>query len=454
MTQADWERAAALYLPISLSLIAGLLSRRHPRQFPASLLSLLWTLPSLLALQVLNQHALWWTFAPGSEATLRTMPLEFYLGWAILWGILPSLALPNLNIPATAAILVVADCLLMPLCRAGIHLNHNWLTGEALAVATVLLPSLSIARWTRRKTHLALRATFQLAVAALLFLFLMPELVFALRPGPGWSPLLNLPSLPRQLALQIICLLALPAVAAVMEFAARGNGTPIPYDPPTSLVSSGIYRFSANPIQISCVLVLFAWAALLRNPWLLIPPVVAIAYSAGLATWDESKDLDERFGAAWRAYRAEVHNWVPRWRPFHAGSPARLYIARTCGPCSQIRNWLEARHPVGLEILDAESLPDHSIHRMRYETGGPQGDSATVDGVRAMAQALEHLNLPWALCGLTLRLPGVWQAIQLLTDASGLGPRSLCSYEEFPGNGVQSSMAGSSPAKAAAETAR
>ena len=38
---------------------------------------------------------------------------------------------------------------------------------------------------------------------------------------------------------------------------------------------------------------------------------------------------------------------------------------------------------------------------------------------------LEHLNLAWAIAGTALRIPGVWQSVQLLMDASGLGPRPL-----------------------------
>jgi hypothetical protein len=59
---------------------------------------------------------------------------------------------------------------------------------------------------------------------------------------------------------------------------------------------------------------------------------------------------------------------------------------------------------------------------MRYD---PADGSKSVDGVRAMGRALEHLNLGWALAGITLRLPVIWQLIQLLMDASGLGPRNL-----------------------------
>lgn len=63
---------------------------------------------------------------------------------------------------------------------------------------------------------------------------------------------------------------------------------------------------------------------------------------------------------------------------------------------------------------------------MRYD---PQDASDTTDGVRAMGRALEHLNLGWAICGTALRLPGVWQLVQLLMDASGLGPRGVRAAE-------------------------
>ncbi len=149
---------------------------------------------------------------------------------------------------------------------------------------------------------------------------------------------------------------------------------------------------------------------------------VSVVYSAGIAAWDEEDDLARRFGSAWQDYRSAVRNWWPRWRPYYSGPPALIYIARSCGPCSETRRWLEARSPLGLQIMDAESLPVSSIQRMRYDPGDGSG---TVDGVRAMGRALEHLHLGWALCGAAMRLPGIWQFIQLFMDAAGLGPRVI-----------------------------
>jgi protein-S-isoprenylcysteine O-methyltransferase Ste14 len=417
MTRITTLRIGALYLPIVAAFAAALLGRRHPRRFAACLLAILWTLPTLLLLQRLNQLANWWSF-PAEPASLRAMPLELYLGWAVLWGLIPQLTFPRLNLAACTAIMAAFDLAAMPALQPLILLHSRWLLGELTAILLVLLPALTIARWTITQTHLNLRATIQLTTSALLFLYLFPELAFALRPNShGWSPLFRLTSWQFQGAAAIILLLALAGVAAVMEFAQRGLGTPIPYDPPRRLVISGIYRYCANPMQLSCALVMTAWALLLRNPWLLIPTAISIVYSAGLANWDEAEDLRGRFGAPWQNYRTHVKPWRLSLTP-HAPHPAKLYLAATCGPCSELRAWLTARQPTGLQLLDAETFG--SIQRMTYD---PNDGYPMEEGVHAMGRALEHLNLFWALGGALIRVPILSHFIQLAVDAAGLGPR-------------------------------
>lgn len=424
MDRAEWQRAGALYLPLVAVAMAGLLKGRQPRQFAGCLLSTLWTLPALVVLQILNLHAGWWSFAAGSAVTWRGMPLELMVGWLVLWGIGPQLMLPRVGVVASAAVMAGLDVVLMPLCGAAVKLGAGWLMGEAVGVAIVLAPALCLGKWTREDTHLRARAVLQVITSGLLFLFLIPEVIFALRPGAGWDVLLRWPGWVRQVGLQGLVLCAVPGVGAVIEFVERGGGTPIPYDPPVRLVTSGMYRYCANPMQVACAVVMLAWAGALRSPWMALAAGVSVAYSAGIAAWDEEEDLRRRFGKPWVAYRAEVRSWRWRWRPYHAGSPAVLYVARGCAPCREVRAWLEARRPAGLRLADAEELPAGSVWRMRYDA---RDGSGTVDGVRALGRALEHLHLGWAIGGTALRLPGIWQGVQLVMDASGLGPRSVTS---------------------------
>jgi protein-S-isoprenylcysteine O-methyltransferase Ste14 len=421
MNRPEWIRAAALYLPLVLALLAGTYFRQQTRQFAACLVSSLWVAPGLLILQQANSIAGWWTYST-SGTTFRGMPLELYFGWLVLWGVLPQLAFRRLPIVFCAGLMIVVDLLTMPLCRPVVLLGNDWLLGEAVAGLIVLIPGLGIARWTAEDSHLPARAVLQVVIAGMLFLYFVPELVFALRPVSGWTRLLQMASWQRQIELQILILLAIPGVGAVAEFAERGLGTPIPYDPPKRLVTSGIYRYCANPMQISCALVMLMWAGIVHNRWLLLAATISITYSAGIAEWDEGEDLAQRFGAEWKQYRREVRSWLPRWKPYHSGADARLFVAESCGPCSELRQWIEARRPVGMNIVNAESLPAGTIRRIRYV---PEDGSAAVEGVRAMGRALEHLNLGWAIAGTALRLPLVWQFAQLLMDASGLGPRVL-----------------------------
>lgn len=423
--RALYLRAGALYVPVVAAMLAGRFHRQPPRQFAACLLSFLWTLPSLVLLQRLNDLAGWWTYSTDGPVFCG-MPLELYLGWVVLWGIVPQLSLPRTRLWLLAAVMVGLDLAAMPVFSPVVSLGRAWLVGEAVAVGIVLLPALWIAQSTRLDRDLPWRSAMQVVTSGLLFLYLAPELVFAVRHSAGWEPLLTMPAWQRQLWLQFVAVCAIPGVSAVMEFAQRGRGTPIPYDPPKQLVVSGVYRYVANPMQLSCAVVMLLWAAVLRNVWLLIPAVISIVYSAGLAEWDERDDLAQRFGDDWRAYRKVVRSWLVRWTPYSAGPPARLYVARSCGPCSEVRAWFEARVLTGLELVNAETLAAGSIRRIRYVPADSNlASSGEVEGVRAIGRALEHLNFGWAMVGMTLRLPVVWWLVQTVMDASGLGPRVL-----------------------------
>lgn len=415
------ERVAAMYVPLCVAVIARLFYGRRPRVFVSVLLSVMWVAPTLVVLQRMNLAAGWWSFA-ASKPQFLGMPLELYIGWVILWGAVPLTVFRRLSIMWVAVVMLLVDCIMMPLLHESVHLGSRWLVGEAVALCVVLLPALCIGSWTRDKVHLRWRGLFQIAIAGLLFLYLVPEIAFASLMGREWRPLWESSLWMVELGVQLVLLLAVPGISAVLEFVERGEGTPIPYDPPKRLVTSGMYRYLANPMQASCAIVMVVWSALLQNAWVFAAGMIALVYSVGLAEWDEREDLEERFGEAWHAYRSEVKNWWPRWRPYYSEPYAVVYIARGCEPCSAVRRWIEARHPLGLEIRDAETLPAGSIRRMRYD---PMDGSDSVEGIRAMGRVCEHLNFGWAFAGAALRLPVVWRLVQLVMDACGFGPKTV-----------------------------
>ena len=423
MTRELIVRTSALYLPLLTVSLALLLRAPRRRLGAAVMLATLWVAVALLATQELNLRLHWWTFASSGPA-LRSMPLELYLGWCCLWGAVPPMLFPRVPLRWTMLGAALFDLATMPLCSPVVRLSPRSLAGEAVVLGIVLLPALLVARWTLDNRRLAWRATMQVAISGGVFLWFAPELIFAVRGG-SWG---RLPSGTKLgLLAQLVCVLAFPGVSAVHEFCVRGCGTPIPQDPPQKLVVSGIYRYVANPMQISCTLVMLFWGAALRSGWVSAIGVLSVIYSAGIARWDERLDLSKRFGDRWVKYRSSVHDWRWRWRPYvEPGKQATLYIADSCQMCSEVAVWFGARNIAGMRITAAESFPGPALQRMRYVSAdGLSSD----DGIAAFARGLEHVNLPWALLGAAMRLPLVVHTLQVIADASGLGPRNLNSCD-------------------------
>ncbi len=413
----------ALYVPVVVAFFLAYLWPGGRRLLAACLVGIAWVLPSLLAVQLLNIHFLWWQFHV-QGGLFRGIPLDLLLGWAVLWGVIPTAAFRRVRISWVVGIFFAIDLVLMPACRPVVELGIRWLIGEAVALALVLIPAQLFARWTLTDTRLYARAVMQVLTSAGVFLFLIPEFIFALRDGHRWGALLTQTAWLRNLELQGVALLGVLGVSAAQEFAERGGGTPIPYDPPKRLVTTGIYRYIANPMQLSCALVMTAWGGVLRNPWVAIGGVMSFVYGMGIAGWDEDEDLKTRFGEQWLRYRRHVRAWRFRLTPWHDAdtSPARLYVAETCGPCSEVRRWFESHHAIALRIVAAEDHPTRDLQRITYD---PMDDGEAEEGVRAIARGLEHINLGWAFAGACLRLPVISHFVQLLMDASGFGPRVI-----------------------------
>lgn len=403
-------RALSFYVPAAAVVTTALAVRPDRRRGGAALLAGLWNVTALLVVNVVAVRAGWWRFdSVGGE--LAGIPFDALLGWALLWGALPAL-LPA-RVPATAVVaaLVWVDLVAMPAGAPVLVLGDGWLAGEAVAVAVALVPGLVLARLTVSRRALPVRATMQVVLFTGL-IFVGGAYIAAFGSGAVW------PDPHADVALQVTALLAAPALAAVRELARRGGGTPFPFDPPDRLVTTGPYAYVANPMQLSCTLLLVAWGGLLRSWGLVAMAVVSASFAAGIAGWHETLELGRRHGRAWSEYRRQVPVWRPRWRPWAGGTdPADLYVAPGCDPCKGLARWLRAREPVRLNIRPATDAPTPVV-RLTYI--GSDGYQAA--GVAAFARTLEHLNLAWAWLAWVLLLPGVTRFVQLVIDAMGGGP--------------------------------
>lgn len=406
-------RALALYVPVALAF--GLWRRRQTSGRTASglVLGTVWNFTALVGVNALAVRVGWWGFgAPGAE--LLGVPVDVVIGWAVLWGIVAPLAAPRASIASLSTAAVIVDLIVMPLCAPLVVLGEGWLIGEMVAVVIAFIPGILLARWTRDDRELPVRAGMLVMLFASLVLGVLPETIFAHAEG-SWSALAG--KSPRRLALelQLVAIPALLGVSALQEFVERGRGTPLPFDPPRRLVTTGPYAYVANPMQLSTALLLLTWGAVMRSWWVAAAGVMAWVYSVGLARLDEGVDLERRFGESWKSYRQHLRNWVPRWRPAHP--PARLYVAMGCRPCSELAQWFTASGAVSLEIVPAELHPHRDLRRLTYELVADP--ASREEGVRALARAVEHIHLGWAMIAFFARLPGVSQLLQVLADVSG-----------------------------------
>ncbi|MDR2695694.1 MAG: isoprenylcysteine carboxylmethyltransferase family protein [Deltaproteobacteria bacterium] len=130
---------------------------------------------------------------------------------------------------------------------------------------------------------------------------------------------------PLCLAAGCLLLLAGMGLAAwtMRLFHAIGRGTAAPWDPPRHLVVAGPYRHVRNPMLTS-VFAMQAAEALLLNSWaIFILLVVFVVANLLYFPLVEEKNLEKRFGDAYRKYRRNVPRWIPRLRPWSEGAAAQ-----------------------------------------------------------------------------------------------------------------------------------
>jgi protein-S-isoprenylcysteine O-methyltransferase Ste14 len=111
----------------------------------------------------------------------------------------------------------------------------------------------------------------------------------------------------------------LVAMRCAMDFVVHGHGTPAPIDPPKQLVVQGLYRYTRNPMYLGILMILLgeAWG-FWCGAQLLYAIVLWICFHLFVVFYEEP-NLLQRFGEAYRLYRAAVPRWWVKWRPY---SPA------------------------------------------------------------------------------------------------------------------------------------
>jgi len=78
----------------------------------------------------------------------------------------------------------------------------------------------------------------------------------------------------------------------------------------SSLVSSGIYRYSRNPMYLGVLLVLVGWMFYLGNLLSILGTFIFIAYITRFQIIPEERLLEEKFQAKFLSYKSNVRRWL------------------------------------------------------------------------------------------------------------------------------------------------
>ena len=78
----------------------------------------------------------------------------------------------------------------------------------------------------------------------------------------------------------------------------------------SSLVTSGIYRISRNPMYVGLGIILGAWAVRLGSLLSLIGVVLFMLYMTRFQIIPEERVMKEKFGEEFEAYRSNVRRWL------------------------------------------------------------------------------------------------------------------------------------------------
>ena len=143
---------------------------------------------------------------------------------------------------------------------------------------------------------------------------LRPPIVFlsAILLGIALNRAWSLPFMPSTLGLlgpTVTLFAVLLFLLSLREFRAAGTsvrGT----ERTATIVRTGPYRFSRNPIYLSFILLVLGLSAWLNDLWLLVTLVPAVGFIAAVVIPREERFLERNFHDQYSSYKEIVRRWL------------------------------------------------------------------------------------------------------------------------------------------------
>ena len=128
----------------------------------------------------------------------------------------------------------------------------------------------------------------------------------------------RLPASPEALpVVRLLLVVGLAAVGAAFSLSgvlafrhAKTTVNPLKPESSSSLVTTGVYKITRNPMYAGMLFLLFAWAVFLWSVWSLLGPLGFAAYMGRFQIAPEERVLAGLFGAEYAEYKARVRRWL------------------------------------------------------------------------------------------------------------------------------------------------
>lgn len=100
-------------------------------------------------------------------------------------------------------------------------------------------------------------------------------------------------------------------IMGVIQFReAQTTPNPQALEKVSSLVTSGIYNYSRNPMYLGLVLILLGWALYLSHLLAFVCVVFFVVYITRFQIQPEERMMAKKFGKHYQAYLAKVRRWI------------------------------------------------------------------------------------------------------------------------------------------------
>lgn len=378
-------RWALLLGPVCLALMMVRLRHLSHRTQVAGLFAFLYGVAMVFITHSIAVWVGWWSY--GWDALMvNALPVDIILGGAVLFGPGLYFSFPNTRplmicLPIIIGLHGTIFSSLEPLVFAGPY----WFFGVLFVFATAHLPAIYLAKWTEADTHLPYRCALLAIMTGGMIFAVLPSLIMQAMGGE-WD-IFDKPTWLISLALFLLSITSLIGVSANQTLCLQGRGTPIPLDPTKRLVTTGLYAYVSNPMQLSAALGWIVLGLFLQNIWIMAASLMAWVFVQGMVRWHHRHDLLKRFPTGWPEYKANVPEWLPRWRPW---TKARAVL--TLSDLSLCHKWVAS-------LLGAATSLDIQWSDGRSACYENSSNVYDIRGTCAIAAAFGHVNFAYALLG-------------------------------------------------------